>query len=101
MQKKIFLITLFLYCLSGLSYAQHLYINVINGDIYEVNQDYSLTLQTTVQKYSYSITDIAISPAGIMYGVAAYELIQIDLVTGNVTVIKDLPHTRQLCIPCL
>ncbi|MEP6646993.1 MAG: T9SS type A sorting domain-containing protein [Saprospiraceae bacterium] len=55
-----------------------------------MNPDFSLTLQTTVQDY---VADIAISPAGIMYGVADYELFQIDLVTGLRTVIKDLPQS--------
>ncbi|MEP6794255.1 MAG: T9SS type A sorting domain-containing protein [Saprospiraceae bacterium] len=96
---KVFLTTLFISSFFGISLGQHLYIYINNGDIYEVNPDYSLTLQTTIPNNG--ITDIAISPTGVMYGVAAAELIQIDLVTGLVTVIKNLPDTdRYVSLVC-
>ena len=89
---KILLPSLILLCLTSVTYSQHLYIYVSNGEIYEINPDYSLSPQSVVN-YPGFILDIAISPAGIMYGVADYELIQIDLVTGNAIVINDLPQT--------
>ncbi|HZV69460.1 MAG TPA: T9SS type A sorting domain-containing protein [Saprospiraceae bacterium] len=89
---KILLLSLILICIASVTYSQHLYIYVSNGDIYEVNADYSLSIQSVVN-YPGFISDIAISPAGIMYAVADYELIQIDIITGNAIVINDVPAT--------
>lgn len=82
---------LFTLFLSLSASAQHLYINIINGDIFRIEADYSLTWMCKIQDYNYVIGDIAISPSQRMYGVGGFDIIEINYVTGDVTLLHPLP----------
>lgn len=88
-----------IFCLPVILNGQSVFININNGEIYEVNPDFSLTL-TTVVSNNFFVADIAISPDGKMYGIAGDELIEIDRVTGVVTVLKGLPHDGYVSLVC-
>lgn len=92
-------VSILLLCSSFILKGQGVFININNGEIYEVNADFSLTLTNDVNN-NFFIADIAISPDGKMYGVAGDELIEIDRVTGVVTVLTELPHDGYVSLVC-
>jgi Secretion system C-terminal sorting domain len=77
--------------ISNLIVSQNLYVNV-NKDIYRMENNFELTKVVSVQNFTPDITDIAISPLSIMYGITREgEIIEINLQNGHVDSITHLP----------
>jgi len=68
--------------------------------IYRINEDYTSTYLSTAGPTPFLIGDIAISPAGVMYGVAQNSIYQINPQTGQTTFIVELPPCCYVSLVC-
>ncbi len=67
-----------------------MYLSTDKNVIYRIENDYSLTYITTAI-YPKTLTDIAISTSGSMYGIASEDLVEINLQNGEVQFLDQLP----------
>lgn len=90
-ERSIFLL---LACLSiaGASYGQTLYISTAENEIFQIKDDNTISLVTSVSGLGKSIFDIAISPSNQFYGIVADEIIEIDIQNGSFTRLNTLPR---------
>ena len=86
MKETRFLLILFIISIN--SYAQNTYILNGIGEIHEIEADNTLSLITTVNYPNSIITDIAVSPSGIFYGIKNNgELFEINIQDGSITIL--------------
>jgi hypothetical protein len=96
--KKIILLSVLLFC--RYMQAQTLYAVSNEKKIYSINQDYTATYLFTAGPTQYLINDIAISPAGKMYGIAYNTLVEINTTTGAATFVAEMPPNFYTSLVC-
>ncbi|MES2865084.1 MAG: T9SS type A sorting domain-containing protein [Bacteroidota bacterium] len=101
MFKKIIAFSILLFATSiSIVYGQTTYAITNDKKIYQVNSDYSLNYICTAGPTQYLINDIAITPSGIMYGIAYNTLYQINLSNGSAIWIADFPPNFYVSLVC-
>lgn len=80
--------------------AQTLYAVTGTNNIYSINQDYSVNYIATAIFPNNAFADIAISPSGSMYGIAGNEIYEINITTGIVTHLVQLPPDTYNALVC-
>lgn len=81
-------------------YSQTTYAVTNEKKIYQVNGDYSMTYVCTAGPTQYLMNDIAVTPSGVMYGIAYNTLYQINLSDGTTTWIADFPPNFYVSLVC-
>jgi len=78
-----------LLCIFAPTTGQSLYLSTTHNHIYRIENDYSLTYIITAN-YPKTLTDIAFSSTGELYGIASEDLVKIDLQSGAVNFLFQL-----------
>ena len=71
--------------------AQNILISTSANEIFQLDEDLSLTLLSQIENLSRPMSDIAVGPENTIYGISGKSLIVLDIVNDDYTLISELP----------